>query len=51
MERYEITAASYGKADVRCSGKLSTAITSGGKVSYAGDCTVEAEHPGLVRRR
>ena len=51
VERYEITAASYGKADVRCSGKLSTAITSGGKVSYAGDCTVEAEHPGLVRRR
>lgn len=48
---YRVTAASYGNAEIRCTGKLSTDISSGGKVSYAGECTIETRNSNLLHRR
>lgn len=47
---YRITATSYAKANVFCTGKLTTETTSGGKVRYDGPCTVEALSESVRRR-
>lgn len=47
---YRITATSYSKANVFCTGKLTTETTSGGKVRYDGNCTVEALSENVRRR-
>lgn len=50
VARYRVTAASYGKADLRCTGTLQAETTSGGRIDYAGECTVEARNPAITKR-
>lgn len=50
VARYRVSAASYGKAEVRCTGTLNAETSSGGKIGYAGECRVEARNPDVVRR-
>lgn len=51
VTNYTITASSYAKANVKCTGTLKANTVSGGKVYYSGDCRVEATNPDVKKVR
>lgn len=45
VRQYSVTAASSGHAEVRCTGELLATTSSGGSVSYKGDCRAAKNNP------